>query len=117
MAAASSGPVPARFADAEAGRGGWTWYTGSAGLFYRLIIESLLGIRREGEHLRIIPCLPKEWKNYTISYRFGETVFAIEISQGGTQSYIVVDDVKQPGDSIPLVDDGQAHSVKVFIKS
>lgn len=98
------------------GRGGWTWYTGSAGLFYRLIIESLLGIKREGERLRILPCLPNEWKNYKMSYRYGETLFAIEITQEGTQSYIVVDDVRQPDNSIPLVDDRLAHNVKVFIK-
>jgi len=102
------------------GRGGWTWYTGSAGLFYRLIVESLLGLKREGNILRISPCLPQDWKTYTISYRYDETVFKLEVEQnaeGVTQNYIIVDGVKQSDSYITLINDYQEHLVKVYIKS
>ena len=55
------------------GRGGWTWYTGSASWMYRLGTEMLLGLRRKGDHLQIKPCIPKDWTEYQLNYRFGET--------------------------------------------
>src|SRR5438132_9551186 len=65
------------------GRGGWTWYTGSAGWMYRLVVESLLGIRlridKDGASLTIAPCLPAEWTSYAVDYRFRETPYRIEI--------------------------------------
>ncbi|HXE38026.1 MAG TPA: glucoamylase family protein [Azonexus sp.] len=62
------------------GRGGWSWYTGSAGWMYRLIVESLLGLRREGETLHFTPCLPKDWPSIDIRYRFHETDYQITIA-------------------------------------
>ena len=51
------------------GRGGWTWYTGSAGWMVRLGIEVILGLRRTGQELRLDPCIPKQWTGYTpVSY-------------------------------------------------
>ena len=64
------------------GRGGWTWYTGSAGWMYRLIIESLLGLRLEVDILSFAPCLPVEWNEYKIHYRYRETVYHITVLQG-----------------------------------
>ena len=52
------------------GRGGWTWYTGSASWMYQLIISSFLGLTREGTTLKINPCVPHEWKSFEIDYRF-----------------------------------------------
>src|SRR5438132_6053984 len=63
------------------GRGGWTWYTGSAGWMYRLIVESLLGLKREGHQLRFEPCLPAAWNLITIDYRYQETTYQITIVQ------------------------------------
>ena len=67
------------------GRGGWSWYTGSAGWMYRFIVESLLGLRLEtqpgGARLTISPCLPAEWSGYTLQYRYGDTPYLIEIVQ------------------------------------
>ena len=51
------------------GRGGWTWYTGSAGWMYRLGIEAILGLQRTGQELRLDPCIPKQWTGYTMTYR------------------------------------------------
>src|SRR5512143_1880418 len=63
------------------GRGGWTWYTGSAGWMYRLIVESLLGLRLEVDKLRLAPCLPADWERFKAHYRYRETVFHIDVLQ------------------------------------
>ncbi|HWA39625.1 MAG TPA: hypothetical protein VG873_17355 [Burkholderiales bacterium] len=84
------------------GRGGWTWYTGSAGWMYRLFIESLLGLRREGETLRIAPCIPPGWPGFKLRYRFGATFYDIEVRNDATGG--------APRErAITLVDDGQTH--------
>lgn len=100
------------------GRGGWTWYTGSAGWMYRLIVESLLGLRLEVETLRIAPCLPSDWKGFTAHYRYRETVYHITVLQtpgGNGEMSVIVDGVKRQDQAIPLVDDHQEHSVEVSI--
>jgi cellobiose phosphorylase len=101
------------------GRGGWTWYTGSAGWMYRLILESLLGLRREGDKLRLVPCLPKDWDVFKVHYRYRETVYHITVLQtrAGTGESVTVDGVEQPDTAIFLVDDHQEHSVEVRIPS
>ena len=100
------------------GRGGWTWYTGSAGWMYRLIVESLLGLRREANMLRLEPCLPMDWQGYTLHYRHGETRYRIAVSQDGAErgkTRVIVDGTEQSEPAIPLVDDRQDHSVEVRI--
>jgi cyclic beta-1,2-glucan synthetase len=85
------------------GRGGWTWYTGSAGWLYRLIIESLLGIRREGGRLRVVPKLPAHWPGFRFRYRFGASVHRIEVIADAAAA-------ETPnGHVIDLVDDGAEH--------
>ena len=100
------------------GRGGWTWYTGSAGWMYRLIVESLLGVRLEVNKLHFSPCLPAEWKAFKMHYRYRETVYHIAVSQthmeNGEMS-VIVDGVEQSDKTIPLVDDRQEHTVEVRI--
>jgi len=96
------------------GRGGWTWYTGSAGWLYRLVLESLLGVRREAERLLFAPCLPAAWDGFTIDYRFRETVYHIAVvNAGGGVPRVTLDGVEQPGAAIPLVDDRREHTVEV----
>ena len=100
------------------GRGGWTWYTGSAGWLYRLIIESLLGLKREADRLYIEPCLPTEWSDYTLHYRYGDTRYRIVVLQsasttGGRQ--LSVDGVEQPDQYIQLLDDHQPHTAQLHI--
>jgi cellobiose phosphorylase len=99
------------------GRGGWTWYTGSAGWMYRLITESLLGLEREGERLRVVPCLPVEWPSYTIHYRFRETVYHITVARAapGEPARCVVDGAEHPDGWIPLQDDRHEHHVQVAV--
>ena len=98
------------------GRGGWTWYTGSAGWMYRLILESLLGLRLEVDRLRFAPCLPPDWKAFKVHFRYRETVYHIAVSQtsaANAEMSVTVDGVEQDDDLIPLLDDGQEHSVQV----
>ncbi len=104
------------------GRGGWTWYTGSAGWMYRLIVESLLGLRLEVDKLHIAPCLPAHWQAFKIHYRFRETVYHIAIAQvpvgdeaGRGRTRVTVDGVEQDGESVPLVDDHLEHAVEVSV--
>jgi cellobiose phosphorylase len=98
------------------GRGGWTWYTGSAGWMYRLIAESLLGLQLEVDHLRFEPCLPAAWRSFKMHYRYRETVYHIEIVQGADDAGITIDGEEHEGDAIPLVDDRREHSVEVRLK-
>ncbi|MBI2784300.1 MAG: hypothetical protein HYX64_09585, partial [Gammaproteobacteria bacterium] len=100
------------------GRGGWTWYTGSAGWMYRLITESLLGLHREVDKLRFRPCLPPGWPAYKIHYRYRETVYHITIRNGGdgrTIQRVVGDGVDQPDFTISLVDDRQDHTAEIDV--
>ena len=100
------------------GRGGWTWYTGSAGWMYRLIVESLLGLRLEADTLRFAPCLPADWKGFTVHYRYRETVYHIAVLQavGGIGGMgVTLDGVEQDDKAILLVDDHQEHSVAVTV--
>ena len=104
------------------GRGGWTWYTGSAGWMYRLIVESLLGLKLEGDKLHFTPCLPADWQAFKIHYRYRETVYHIAVSQArvgdGASSAVtsvIVDDVEQHDKVIHLVDDRQDHRVEVSV--
>jgi cellobiose phosphorylase len=100
------------------GRGGWTWYTGSAGWMYRLIVESLLGLRLEVDKLWFTPCLPADWQGFTMHYRYRETVYHITIQRPPAEDgepRVTVDGVGQPDNTIPLIDDHQEHYVEVNI--
>jgi cellobiose phosphorylase len=100
------------------GRGGWTWYTGSAGWMYQLIIESFLGLKLEGDLLRIEPCVPEDWKSFTVSYRYKHTNYGIEVIQTRLDgaAYLMVDGVEQADGAIHLIDDRAEHKVKVNLK-
>jgi cellobiose phosphorylase len=98
------------------GRGGWTWYTGSAGLMYRLIVESLLGLRLEIDKLFIVPCLPANWESFIVHYRYRETIYHITIKQItdiDRKIWIMIDSAESDKDFIPLIDDRQEHSVEI----
>jgi len=102
------------------GRGGWTWYTGSAGWMYRLIVESLMGLRLEIDKLSFAPCLPADWETFKVHYRYRETIYHITVLQtraGNGETIVTVDGVEQDDKAIPLVDDRQEHSVEVRIHS
>jgi cellobiose phosphorylase len=102
------------------GRGGWTWYTGSAGWMYRLIVESLLGLRLEADKLYIEPCLPSDWVSYKIHYRYRETTYHITVSQlyeDHRKQIIILDGTECQDKFIHMIDDRQEHltEVKIFL--
>jgi cellobiose phosphorylase len=100
------------------GRGGWTWYTGSAGWMYRLIVESLLGLRLEVDELRFVPCLPAHWKAFKVHYRYRETVYHIAVEgteAAAGETRVTVDGFEQHDQIVRLVDDHQEHAVEVSI--
>jgi cellobiose phosphorylase len=104
------------------GRGGWSWYTGSAGWMYRLLLESLLGLRLEGENLHFVPCLPTDWQAFKIHYRYRETVYHISLAQirrldeqGGGIASVTVDGLDQHDRTVHLVDDHREHSIEVVV--
>ncbi len=112
------------------GRGGWTWYTGAAGWMYRLIVETLLGLQLEVDHLRVVPRIPAHWEFYRIHYRYRETVYHIDIrrvAEGSEHvSRVTLDgtvlhdlEIDGPGGAqgmIPLVDDQQEHYVEMELR-
>jgi cellobiose phosphorylase len=100
----------------HSGRGGWTWYTGAAGWFYRVALETMLGLHRRGHRLAIRPRIPDSWAGYEIIYRFGSATYHILIDKGSrpdAQTSISVDGVESLNDFVELHDDGRSHEVRV----
>ena len=101
------------------GRGGWTWYTGSAGWMYRLILESLLGLKLEVDKLRFTPCLPADWETFKIRYRFREThyhICVVQLQAADSTIEVTVDGVEQRDGAVSLVDDRLEHVVEVRVR-
>jgi len=103
------------------GRGGWTWYTGSAGWMYRLLIETLLGVKLEGDQLRLEPRLPKTWTTYKIHYRYRQTVYHITITRlaadsGDAKNQLTLDGKEISGTAIPLQNDRQEHAAEMKVR-
>ena len=96
----------------HAGRGGWTWYTGSAGWMYRLVLESLLGLRLDVDRLWIEPRIPASWTGFEVHYRHRETVYHIHVRTHRDVARVICDGVDCDG-AIPLRDDRQDHHVIV----
>ena len=106
------------------GRGGWSWYSGSAGWMYRLIVESLLGLRLVGDKLNFAPCLPANWPEFKIHYRYRETVYHITVSQeavgehrADARASVTLDGEEHNGREIPLRDDRRDHRVEVLLRA
>ncbi|MBL7870461.1 MAG: cyclic beta 1-2 glucan synthetase [Cyclobacteriaceae bacterium] len=98
------------------GRGGWTWYTGSAGWMYQLILESFLGFKREGNRLKFNPCIPKAWNSFRLVYRYMETTYSISVHQGSSDSAsLMVDGVMQLEAVLQMMNDGNDHEVNLYL--
>jgi cellobiose phosphorylase len=99
------------------GRGGWTWYTGAAGWMYRLLLETLLGVQREGDRLRLAPLLPASWPGFTVHYRYYRTTYRIVISRvtSGKSPSLSLDGVLLAGPTAPLLDDQQPHRIELWL--
>ncbi len=101
------------------GRGGWTWYTGSASWVYRVALEHILGFTKIGDTLHLEPCVPHDWPEFSITYRFGRATYEITVRAPGLLrqrgSRVTLDGVPFRTNTIPLVDDGQLHRVVVDV--
>jgi len=101
--------------DPHNGRGGWSWYTGSAGWTYRLITESLLGIKRHGGFISINTRLPADWPQVSLTYQQGSSQYHITVKRGEGTYQVVMDGQPLPNAMIPLNDDGVNHTVEVWL--
>jgi cellobiose phosphorylase len=121
--------------ESHRGRGGWTWYTGSAGWMYQFITGSLLGFEQRGDQLQFRPCLPPGWDGFTVDYRWGKSVYHIRITRladvgaagaagtagaaatgAHTTAAATATAVATVVDTIVLVDDGVEHEVELFVR-
>ena len=101
------------------GRGGWTWYTGSAAWLYRVALEAILGLRPAGDTLRVEPCIPSHWPGYDVAYRHGSATYRIRVENpagaGRGVRSVLVDGQPVPGGVVPFRDDGRTHNVRVTL--
>jgi cellobiose phosphorylase len=100
------------------GRGGWTWYTGSASWMYRLGVEAILGVQRCDTHLRIVPHIPTQWPGYEVTYRNGSASYHIVVTNshaGANQAQLTLDGQIITDGLIPLKDDGKTHEVAMHL--
>jgi cellobiose phosphorylase len=101
------------------GRGGWTWYTGSAGWMYKAGVESILGFSKNGDKLIMDPCIPKKWTSYSMKYRYMQTLYEIHVrnpealSKGISKIYL--DGVTLDTREIPLTNDQMTHSIDILM--
>jgi len=104
-------------AEGQVGRGGWTWYTGSASWTYRVGLEAILGFIRRGDRFRVDPRVPGSWPEFSLEYRYGSAVYEVVVerphaARGGAQE-VVLDGRTLDGEWIELADDGARHTVVV----
>jgi cyclic beta-1,2-glucan synthetase len=90
------------------GRGGWSWYTGSASWLYRVALEAILGFQREGDVLRMRPCIPASWPGYELTYKYGSATYHIHVRNPHH--------LEQGTAQVSLVDDGREHAVDVVLE-
>ncbi len=108
-------------AESHVGRGGWTWYTGSAGWMYRTGIEGILGIHLHGDILSIDPCIPRAWAGFEFTYKHGSSRYQIAVANpSGVCRGIIsasLDDLRISGTDckISLIDDGKDHYARVTL--
>jgi cellobiose phosphorylase len=110
--------------ESHIGRGGWTWYTGSAGWMYQFIVGSLLGMELRVDRLRFRPCFPLDWPSISVNLRFGSSRYRIKVFQeedaGGARSpsglhapWWKMDDRQGQEETVQLIDDGKQHQVEL----
>jgi len=106
-------------APSHTGRGGWTWYTGSAGWLYRVAVEAILGLRPAGDTLHFEPCVPEGWPGYEVTYRHRSATYRIRVENpagtGRGIGSVTLDGQAVSSGAVPLEDDGRTHEVRVLL--
>jgi cyclic beta-1,2-glucan synthetase len=101
------------------GRGGWTWYTGSAGWMYKAGLEYILGFQKNGDNIIMNPCIPKKWTEYSINYKYLDTSYEIKVmnpeSVNTGVKNIIINGESITGNNIELINDGKEHKIEVFM--
>ena len=113
--------IPADIYGAEGliGRGGWTWYTGSSSWFYKAGVENILGLKIKHNTLKIEPCIPRDWKEYSIKYRYKNSIYNIRVknengkSTGIEKMYLNKREIAKK--EIELVGDGGIYDVEIYM--
>ena len=102
------------------GRGGWTWYTGSAGWLYRAGLEWILGFRIRGMMLSIDPCIPRNWPSYSIDFRYHSATYQIRVDNpSGVSRGVALTELDgkllHGSANVPLANDGAVHQVHIVL--
>ncbi|HEY8166298.1 MAG TPA: glucoamylase family protein [Gemmatimonadaceae bacterium] len=111
-------PADVYTAEGHLGRGGWTWYTGSASWMYRIGLEAILGFTKRGETLEMDPCIPASWKGFNLVYRHGRTIYRVAVNnpdgvqRGVAKTLLDGEAIDGP---VQLADDGRTHEVTVVL--
>ena len=102
-----------------AGRGGWTWYTGSSSWYYKAGIENIIGLRIENYVLRINPCIPSDWKEYKIRYRFENTIYQINVKNPNGKNTGVekfwLNGIEIPEKQIKLINNQKLNEINILM--
>lgn len=99
------------------GRGGWSWYTGSAGWMYQFILESILGLKREGNKLFFQPCVPASWDSFSIRYQFEKTTYNINFKKAENNAFIILNGSEQKTNYIELNGDAGNQEIEIHLNS
>jgi cyclic beta-1,2-glucan synthetase len=100
--------------DKLASRGGWTWYTGAAGWFHRVVLEQVLGMQIKGDRLYVTPCMPLDWPGFEVSLKFAGLDYVVQVSRGDPPG-VLLDGEPVAGDAIPLLRDQRRHIVRLTV--
>ena len=113
--------IPADIYGAEslAGRGGWTWYTGSSSWYYKAGIENILGLKIKNKILKIEPCIPKDWKEYEMHYRVGNSMYHVKVNNPngrntGVERFLVNGEERKEK-QIRLQDNNGIYNIEVWM--
>ncbi|CZQ86184.1 glycosyl hydrolase 94 [Trichococcus palustris] len=103
----------------HSGQGGWTWYTGSAGWMYKAGLEYILGFQKHGATLLLDPCIPQKWPEYTIRYKYFDSIYNIKVKnpEGVNKGVKTIGEGRETreGNVLELVNDGKVHDIEVLM--
>lgn len=99
------------------GRGGWSWYTGSASWMYRAALENLLGFKLINGMIKLNPCIPEEWDGFELIYRRGKTIYEIKVKNNQEKFLLVMNGTELKGAEIPLLNDEKTHQITINLSA